>query len=353
MHDPWTLFRARALAVLIPALVAAAVYHWWPEIEGRALLISLSEQEERARLEAARRDMWFGDFEAARATLEPMAYGGLTQAQSYLGRVLVDGRNSLADVELGYAWLRLAAEESDSIANIEIAFLKAAGGQSQAEKEDALATINRFADRGEPYALSTLALMYRGGLGVPKNYVRAADFALEASLTGHPNAAYHLLTMFLSNDLPPSERQVGLLADRWLALWNATGDLLVLKTLRQPSVFARLNDSQKEELSKIVTNTTNQKRLEFDEVFWKEFAWRETAGSALATRDERSINAIARLWYATQLAMDQTTGWENWRDFNDDFVFANNLSDRRLIAKGQSLAASWLSGERLYPIGLE
>jgi hypothetical protein len=334
---------------MIPALIAWAVYYWWPEIEGRAVLISLSEEEEQARLEAARLDMWFGDFEAAIATLEPMAYGGLTEAQSLLGRLNVDSRNPVADGEEGYAWLERAAAKADNLAQIEIAFLNAAGGGSEAERKNALAKIYRFGDQDEAYALSTLALMHRRGLGIQEDYAKAADFALEASQLGRPNAAYHLLAMYLSRRLPPSKQQFHILAGHWFALWDATGDLLVMKTLLHPPVLDELSEAQKAKLDHILATAENRERLEADDRFWSHFNWSETARSALSARDDRSVIAIAHLWYATQLAIDQTAAGRRWGGFYADFVIAKSLSDRRLIARGQSLAASWLSGERLYP----
>ena len=190
----------RLVAIALPALVAI----------GTGLAQDIDETEKARLIHAAERGNAQAQFELGaryrggregfeRNSTEAVrwyrrsAEQGFTLAQSYLGIAYALGQSVERDAAEAARWCRLGAEQGDSGGQLCLALLYANGTGVAQDDAEAVRWLRLAGEQGHgvaqarlgdlyasgedgvryPFHLLALGDMYRGGIGVPRNYVAA------------------------------------------------------------------------------------------------------------------------------------------------------------------------------------
>lgn len=140
-----------------------------------------------------------------------LAESGDAQAQLEIGNCYLHGDGVPADVAEAMRWWRLAADQGNANAqlNLGVTLLSRGGSEGTAE---AVKWITRAAEAGDETAQRNLGLMYLMGNGVPKHARNAAVWMHRAAAKGDATAQYNLGIMFENGEGTAVDRQE---ARRW------------------------------------------------------------------------------------------------------------------------------------------
>ncbi len=113
------------------------------------------------------------DYAAAVALLTPLAEQGNTFAQVNLAYLIFKGDGTKADPVQAAQWYRRAAEQGDENAQYNLGVMYENGEGVQRDLAEAVAWWRKAARQGYADAQYNLGAMYYNGRGVAKDYVRA------------------------------------------------------------------------------------------------------------------------------------------------------------------------------------
>jgi hypothetical protein len=138
------------------------------------LLVFLLCGSALADFAAGERAMKNGDHVAALKEFLPLAEEGDAGAQVYVGFLYGHGQGILHDYNQAARWLRLAAEQgrTDAQLRLGIIYEKGSEGFAQDDKE-AVKWYRVAAEQGNAEAQYSIGYLYSMGLGVPQDYVEA------------------------------------------------------------------------------------------------------------------------------------------------------------------------------------
>jgi uncharacterized protein len=151
------------------------------------------------------------DFERAYKCFRAAAESGLIGAQFSAGRMLVEGRGVLPDVEAGVKLLRKAADQDFIPAMLWLA-LALTGQESASEKFELL---HRSATLGAAIPASEVAFAYEDGIGVEQNKTEALRWYKIAAQAGVISACDRLATAYRYGELGLANSESE--ADFWAA----------------------------------------------------------------------------------------------------------------------------------------
>ena len=127
-----------------------------------------------------------GDYATALKEWKPLAAQGNAAAQTFLGTMYANGQGVPQDYKEGLKWLRLAADQGDAFAQLNLAMTYENGPQGiPQDYKEAAKWYRLAADQGHAGAQGDLGWMYEKGQGVAANSVVA--YALyNLSATNYP-----------------------------------------------------------------------------------------------------------------------------------------------------------------------
>ncbi len=182
-------------------------------------------------------DAWSrGDYPSALKQWRPAAIAGDADAQFNMGQAYKLGRGVAADLKLAEDWYRKAALQGHVQAEDNYGLIMFQNG----DRQRAMPTIQKSAERGEPRAQYVLGTALFNGDMVKKDWPRAYAMMTRASAAGIAAASASLAQM--DNFIPLDQRQRGLAIARVLEA-NAQRPVLAsslratpAKTLARPAI---------------------------------------------------------------------------------------------------------------------
>ncbi len=129
-----------------------------------------------------------GDYATALKLWLPLAEGGDPNAQSYLGRLYLNGWGVAKDYGQAARWYGKAAEQGNEAAENNLGFMYAHGQGVTQDFGQSVKWYLKAADQGALEAYMNLGDAYAGGRGVPKDYAEAAKWYRRAADNGFPGA---------------------------------------------------------------------------------------------------------------------------------------------------------------------
>ena len=139
-----------------------------------------------------------------------LAQAGDAQAQLEVGNCYIHGDGVPVDQEEAMRWWRLAADQGNANAQLNLGVTLLKGGRDDRLAE-AVKWITRAAEAGDETAQRSLGLLFLTGRGVPRHAQKAAIWLHRAAAKGDATAQYNLAVMFESGqgtavDLAESRR---------------------------------------------------------------------------------------------------------------------------------------------------
>lgn len=129
------------------------------------------------------------DYAAALKLLTPLAEQGNTIAQANLAYMVYAGKSTSADAAEAAKWYRRAADNGDAYAQYSLGVMYENGNGVPQDLQEAVKWWRLSARQGYAEAQYNLGAMYYNGRGVAKDYVRAylwKSLAAEGTLTTVP-----------------------------------------------------------------------------------------------------------------------------------------------------------------------
>lgn len=150
-------------------------------------------------------DAWTqGDYTKAIAEWRPLANAGDADAQFNMGQAYKLGRGVPVDLPIALDWYRKAAAKGHQRAEDNMGLLMF----QQGKRTEAMPTLQKSADRGEPRAQYLVGTALFNGDLLPRDWVRAYALMTRASAAGLPQATSSLAQM--DKYIPEAERKQGL-----------------------------------------------------------------------------------------------------------------------------------------------
>jgi uncharacterized protein len=131
-----------------------------------------------------------GDYETARATLQPVAEAGDSRAQLAMGLINHKGLGGTKDLKSAIKWYRQAADQGNKTAENNLGIMYRRGEGVEKDLQEAFALIWAAAIQGHPRAELNLSDMYQKGEGTPKHLMMAYVW-LEFAITDLPESGRH------------------------------------------------------------------------------------------------------------------------------------------------------------------
>lgn len=132
----------------------------------------------------------------AHAQLRRRVEAGDAEAMNYLGYLLLSGREGMEqDSAEGLLWLVRAASTGDAKAASNLGWLFIEGDLLEKNPEEGARWLGIAADKGLPVAQSLLGDLYRDGIGVAADSLRADSLYREAFRHGLADAGYKLYAL--------------------------------------------------------------------------------------------------------------------------------------------------------------
>lgn len=126
-----------------------------------------------------------GDYAAALRLWQPLAENGNADAESYLGRLYLNGWGVPKDYARAAAWYRKAAEQGNEAAENNLGFLCFHGLGVRQDYTEAVMWFRKAADQGALEAFVNLGDAYASGNGVPQDYALAESWYRRAATSGY------------------------------------------------------------------------------------------------------------------------------------------------------------------------
>ncbi len=141
-------------------------------------------------LDAAWRAYNIGQYAKVVQMVTPLASDGNPRAQVILARCYENGLGVPQDMEMAAKWLRLAADQNYSEAQVKLAYLYELGVGVAGRDEKAVSDLMvRAAEAGNAEAQFTLGLYYsQGRYGYPKDQSQSFAWALRSAEQGYAQA---------------------------------------------------------------------------------------------------------------------------------------------------------------------
>ncbi len=156
-----------------------------------------------------------GDHQAALAKFEPLAAKGDSEAQLYLGRIYVQGKDSNPDYGKAMFWIRKAVERKNVEAQNFLGFLYYYGLGVAQDYQEALLWYRRAAEKGNAKAQASLGSIFADGQAVPQDMVVAYKWFRLSAEAGEADALVKLKAaeaQMTSGQIEEAEA----LAQKWL-----------------------------------------------------------------------------------------------------------------------------------------
>lgn len=138
---------------------------------------TLSSEELRERLA--------GDPRQAARTILSAARDGVTEAQTLLGQILLDGQGIEQDASLARTWFQIAAERGDAMARNMLGRCLEQGWGGAVDLENAATHYRKAATAGLDWGMYNYAGLLATGRGVERDQRQAFVLYLKAAEMGH------------------------------------------------------------------------------------------------------------------------------------------------------------------------
>ena len=179
-------------------------------------------KEPRPRRKKAAADVQAGldaymasDFENARKIWLPLAEGGDTDAQAWIGSLYANGDGVELDDGEGFKWYLKSAEGGNVQAQSNVGAMYAMGKGVAQDDEAAVSWFEKAAAQGDAHGQFNLAVLLTNGSGVEKNIEKAAEWYRAAAEGGHYPSQARLGQMFAAGHGVERDRVQAYL---WLSL---------------------------------------------------------------------------------------------------------------------------------------
>ena len=129
-----------------------------------------------------------GDYATALRLWRPLAESGNADAESYLGRLYLNGWGVPKDYAQAADWYRKAAEQGNEAAENNLGTLYFHGRGVGQDYVEAVMWFRKAADQGALEAFENLGDAYADGLGVPQDYSLAESWYRRAAESGYEPA---------------------------------------------------------------------------------------------------------------------------------------------------------------------
>lgn len=139
-------------------------------------------------------------FAEALPYFESAADAGIADAQYAMSQLLASGQGTEKDEVAARTWLRRAAINGFSIAEIEYGIWLINGRGGQARPKEGFEFLRTAALRGNPIAVNRVAHLYKDGLGTEPNAEEAAKWAVIAKRLDNSDPALDTFFSGLSDD---------------------------------------------------------------------------------------------------------------------------------------------------------
>ena len=144
-------------------------------------------------------------YQLAMTRLKPLAEGGDSRAQSYLGNMYESGRGVERNYGEAMRWFLMAAEQGDPYSQSQVAGLYEKGRGVARDEKLAAEWYAKAANQNETHAQLCLATMYRDGRGFAQDYERAAHWYAKAADQGSAWAQMNLGLLYINGQGVPQD----------------------------------------------------------------------------------------------------------------------------------------------------
>lgn len=156
-----------------------------------------------------------GDYETALTTWQPLAEGGLADAQYGLGLLYANGFGVSMDDDLALKWYGLAADQGHPLAQCNLAVMHANGWGVPQSDEEAFKWYSLAAEQGVTPAQISLGRTYSNSFGGQLDNVQAYKWFTIAAGLGDDDGAEEREN--IASRMSAEEiSEAGLLADAWM-----------------------------------------------------------------------------------------------------------------------------------------
>lgn len=132
------------------------------------------------------------NYSSAFSLFLPLAEGGNTEAQAYLGQMYFEGKGTVRNDAKAVRWFSRAAEQGSAQAQYALSFFYRTGRGVRQSDEKAAQWLEKAARQGHQAAQYDLSALYLSGVGVPKDQVKALMWRLVQPKGGNQATAERL-----------------------------------------------------------------------------------------------------------------------------------------------------------------
>jgi tetratricopeptide (TPR) repeat protein len=150
-----------------------------------------------------------------------------------VGELVDRGRKALVDKNYseGMHWYRMAADQGDAAAQLQVGGLYANGWGVRQNYPEAMQWFRKAAAQDNPAAQNNIGELYANGWGVPQNYPEAMQWFRKAAEQGHPAAQNNIGGFYANGRGVPRDYAEAM---RWFRTSAAPKDMPRLRLISAP-----------------------------------------------------------------------------------------------------------------------